>query len=306
MALNAFGTGDAETTRRRPLAWEVVEWLTYLWHFVIPVLDDITDVVLLSQTYNVVHEGLWWTCLAVMLVAEVERLYLLLIPLCFGAVWVMNILLTGAEAIIHVLKCTPHDVGWVLGSEPLRLDFLNFGQEYDDVKLQFDLFSWVLFGSRARSSDLMSHVGLADQDPARVNQERGRGLRAIDVLVRHHPFSYLGEVIFWYPYGHHIPGQEGDASRRDVAMTRAVGETLVVDTLFLVLGVAASGWDENLTGLAGVSAVFSIVELVSELQYYAGIAVRSMQVARHHPEDAGAPLPLRVSSGRGQDAHSSV
>ena len=51
-------------------------------------------------------------------------------------------------------------------------------------------------------------------------------------------------------------------------MVRAVGETLCVDPLFLALSVVTGGWDDNLTGFAMVSALFSILELVTELQYY--------------------------------------
>ena len=51
-------------------------------------------------------------------------------------------------------------------------------------------------------------------------------------------------------------------------MVRAVGETLCVDPLFLALSVVTGGWDENFTGLAMFSAVFSTLELVTEFQYY--------------------------------------
>lgn len=51
-------------------------------------------------------------------------------------------------------------------------------------------------------------------------------------------------------------------------MVRAVGETLWVDPLFLALSAVAGGWDDNVTGLAVFSALFSLLELVTELQYY--------------------------------------
>ena len=43
---------------------------------------------------------------------------------------------------------------------------------------------------------------------------------------------------------------------------------MVVDSLFLALSVVSGGWDENLTGVVVFSAIFSILELVTELQYY--------------------------------------
>lgn len=50
-------------------------------------------------------------------------------------------------------------------------------------------------------------------------------------------------------------------------MVKAVGETLVVDTLFLVLGLVTGSWDDpSLVAIS--SSIFSILELVTELQYY--------------------------------------
>lgn len=297
---------DAGTTEDSPLAWQAVEWLTYLWHFLIPVLDDITDTILLWETRHTIPEGLWWTCLGVMVVAEVERMYIILFPLCSAITWVINFVLFICAIVLEALTCGRLSFPWLVHIEWFHLDYLNFRQEYaSGPEMQFDTLSWVLLGPRARSSDFMTRLGLGGEYSAQVAQDQFRGLRAIDKLVRYHPFYYLGEMIFWYPHGHHIPGEEGDVGRRAVAMTRAVGETLVVDTLFLAVGVVASGWDENLTGLASVSVLFSVVELVGELQYYAGIAVEAM-VARRSPEDARAQEPSRLPSGSGHDASDSA
>lgn len=51
-------------------------------------------------------------------------------------------------------------------------------------------------------------------------------------------------------------------------MLKAVGETVVVDILFLVLGLVSSGSLTNLSSSALWSSVFSILELVTELQHY--------------------------------------
>ncbi len=58
------------------------------------------------------------------------------------------------------------------------------------------------------------------------------------------------------------------AHRRKISMVRAVGETLWVDPLFLALSVVTGGWDDSVTGLAAFSVLFSVLELVTELQYY--------------------------------------
>lgn len=47
-----------------------------------------------------------------------------------------------------------------------------------------------------------------------------------------------------------------------------LGETLWVHPLFLALSVATGGWDDNVVGLTLLSALFSVLELVTELQYY--------------------------------------
>lgn len=57
--------------------------------------------------------------------------------------------------------------------------------------------------------------------------------------------------------------------RRARVLIRSVGETLVVDPLFLALSaVSRGGWDGSLAGIAGISAVFSALQLLTELRYY--------------------------------------
>lgn len=249
-----------------------------MWHFMVPVMDDVTDVLLLAGTFGSGQEFLWWTCLCVLTVAEGDRLCVLLL-LLVSTLWL--VLMTVAW-----LCCSCFSVLAYREAEHVSVDdvlaimeSLLLGQEVDRRNagsLFLDAVSWVVLGSRARSSDFMSALGLAGRGPARLEEENGRGLRAIDELIRHHPFRLLGELLFSCPYGHRIAGRGGDAARTAEAMTKAVGETLVVDTLFLALGVATSGWDGTFTGVAGASALFSILELVSELQYYVHHAVGYM------------------------------
>lgn len=47
-----------------------------------------------------------------------------------------------------------------------------------------------------------------------------------------------------------------------------LGETWWVDPLFLALSVVTGAWDDNVVGLTVLSALFSVLELVTELQYY--------------------------------------
>lgn len=58
-------------------------------------------------------------------------------------------------------------------------------------------------------------------------------------------------------------------------MLRAVGETLVVDSLFLALSLSSETWDDGVT-IGVVSLIFSVLELLTELQYYAAEARADM------------------------------
>lgn len=262
------------------------------WHFAVPVIDDITDVLLLWYTYDSGYSGLWWLCLCVMVVSEVDRLFVvfqlatLTLALPAWAAW------AGARRLFFAWTGGLPGPGVEVGALLSLVSLLNFGQEVlasNARGLLVDALLWVLLGARARSSDFMSSEfmaskGLVGPEPARVVEAGGHGLLAIDFLIRHHPFRRLGEFLFSCPYGHHLEDREGDASRRSEAVTKAVGETLVVDILFLALGVATAGWDGNFTGVTGVSALFSVLELVSELQYYVAIAASSM---RERPSGPG-------------------
>ncbi len=71
--------------------------LTSIWHFSLPVLDDTTDLWLLLAAFGGGHSGLWWTCLCVFVIADIERVYtaffllaLLLKPLLFAVFWVVS------------------------------------------------------------------------------------------------------------------------------------------------------------------------------------------------------------------------
>eukprot|EP00903_Cladosiphon_okamuranus_P014156 g13155.t1 len=78
-------------------------------------------------------------------------------------------------------------------------------------------------------------------------------------------------------------GGQGDISsssrrRRGQVLVRAVGETLVVDGLSLALSaVARGGWNGSLTGIAGVSALFSALQLLTELRYYVTEATEALE-----------------------------
>lgn len=116
----------------------------------------------------------------------------------------------------------------------------------------------------------MQLFGLAGDATERSLQESGLGFHAIDVMLYWHPFRLLGEAIMSSPQGHRHEdmARRNMVHRRKMSMVRAVGETLCVDSLFLVLSLVTGGMDDNVTGLPLMSALFSVLELVTELQYY--------------------------------------
>lgn len=73
-----------------------------------------------------------------------------------------------------------------------------------------------------------------------------------------------------------------------MVLVRAVGETLVVDGLSLALSaVAQGGWDGSLTGTAGVSALFSALQLLTELRYYVTEAIEALEPCVSLDNDGG-------------------
>ena len=56
-------------------------------------------------------------------------------------------------------------------------------------------------------------------------------------------------------------------TRRSWGMVRAVGETLVIDSLFLALSLSQETWEDDVS-IGIFSLIFSVLELLTELQYY--------------------------------------
>lgn len=237
-----------------------------LWHAIVPVLDDVTDIWLLYAASGKM-DPFWWVCFSAMLIADVERVWFLvtlcltfaLLPLLWLVVW----------GVWFVKRCvcggndiTPQRLGWWFArlncTHEARPDTLH-GRVVDTVL-------WTVLGSRARCSRIWSVVGLSGNAPKKAIHDSGVGFGAIDTWVARHPFRKLGMLCFGR--GYKLKGEGGSVTRRSEVMVRAVGETLVVDPLFLVFSVVTGGWDEGLRGVAGISAVFSVLELLTELQYY--------------------------------------
>lgn len=76
--------------------------------------------------------------------------------------------------------------------------------------------------------------------------------------------------------------------RRGRVLVRAVGETLVVDGLFLALSATAGGgWDGSLTGIAGMSGLFSALQLLAGLRYYVREASDALEQVDRPDRDVG-------------------
>lgn len=260
----------------------VVDFLVALWHFLIPIFDDVTDVILLIDTFED-RGGLWWACCGAFVLADVERVLILLVTLLLVLLWVPFALLgtdeSRGERFEVALKCLNgcHDVkletfwngtGFVVPRSALRWPIL-------------DGFMWVVVGSRSKSSSLMRLCGMAGYTPVDRLEQSGFGLSLIDRIVDHHPYSLLGRALFSYPHGHHLPGSD-EATRRSWVMVRAVGETLVVDSLFLALSLSSETWEDGVS-IGIFSLIFSVLELLTELQYYVSEARADMVTGGEEP-----------------------
>ncbi|CAM9912369.1 unnamed protein product [Laminaria digitata] len=73
--------------RKEPWAISLADFLVSLWHFLLPVIDDVTDVILLSATFKD-GGGLWWACFGAFVLADFERVLLLLVTLLLVLCWV--------------------------------------------------------------------------------------------------------------------------------------------------------------------------------------------------------------------------
>lgn len=274
-----FRTGDSQP-------WLVTAAIiaTAIWHVVIPVFDDATHVVLLWSTANSANLALWWICLAVLILTGVERLWLF-VTLCVTFPLLLPLL--GCCTLANECFCSENDVMPATRKLGLWFARLNCTYEAPEGTLRgriVDTLLWTLLGSRARSSPLWGWGTLRLSGNAHKTNihDSGVGFGAIDQWVSRHPFRWLGEKLFGP--GFKVKGRDDDTvTRRAEIMLRAVGETLVVDPLFLVLSVMTGGWDGGLTGVAGLSAVFSALELLTELQFYIQESGKELQPSRSLP-----------------------
>ncbi|CAN0519177.1 unnamed protein product [Ectocarpus sp. 12 AP-2014] len=267
--------------RKEPWAISLVEFLVSLWHFLLPVIDDVTDVILLWTTFKD-RGGLWWVCGGAFMLADVERVLLLLVTVLLVLCWVPFALLgtneSRGERFKPALKALN---GWHdLHLEPffIRHDDRGapvWGHRPSALRWPIlDGFLWVVVGSRSKSSSLMSLCGMAGNTPVDVFEQSGFGLSLIDRIVNRHPYRILGSVLFSCPHRHHLPGSD-TTTRRSKVMLRAVGETVVVDSLFCALSLSTETWEDGVsTGI--LSLIFSVLELLTELQYYAAEARANM------------------------------
>ena len=268
------------STSKQPWAISAVEFLVALWHFLVPIFDDVTDVILLVATFED-RGGLWWACFAAFVVADFERVLMLLVASCLILCWIPFALAGDSRGDLFSLPLKVLN-GW----HPLNLEETEYGDASRSALRWpiFDAVTWAVMGSRSKSSSLMKLFGLAGNTSMNALEQSGFGLSLIDRIVSRHPYSILGGAIFSCPHGHRLPA--GDtATRRSGVMLRAVGETLVVDSLFLALSLSSEPWEEGVS-IAVYSLIFSVLELLTELQYYAAEAGADMTTGREETRDA--------------------
>lgn len=208
------GAGQVE-----PLAIMIVDFLVSLWHFLIPIFDDVTDVVLLSATFED-RGGLWWACCCAFVLADVERVLLFIVTLLLVMCWIPFALLGTDEyrgerfkVVLNILNG-----GHELRLEPVFVRITGDGNVWGvpGSALRWpilDGFVWVVVGSRSKSSSLLRSCGMTGNTPVDVLEQSGFGLSLIDRIVDRHPYSRLARALFSYPHGHHLP-DSGAATRR--------------------------------------------------------------------------------------------
>ncbi|CAM9474636.1 unnamed protein product [Ectocarpus fasciculatus] len=290
--------------RREPWVISLADFLIALWHFLLPIFDDVTDVILLLATL----EGrgrLWWACCGAFVLADVERVLLLLVTFSLTLCWIPFALLgtdesrgRRFEAIFRflngghdltlepVLVRSSHRRGVVWGIRPSALRWPIL-----------DGIMWAMVGSRSKSSSLMRLCGMSGNTPVDQLEQSGFGLSLIDRIVFRHPFSALGRMLFSCPHRHHLPGSD-TSTRRSGVMLRAVGETVVVDSLFLALSLSTETWEDGVS-IGIVSLIFSVLELLTELQYYLAQAREGMVADREETAESANVPPCIVCEGLG-------
>ena len=210
--------------------------------------------------------------------ADIERVLLFLVTLLLLVCWIPFALLGTDRSRDKRFKVV---LDFLNGSHDLHLERVSMERDETGVALWgspgsalrwpiLDGFLWVVVGSRSKSSSLMRWFGMAGNTSVDALERYGYGLSLIYRIVNCHPYSMLSKVLFSYPHGHHLPGPD-IATRRSWVMLRAVGETLVVDSLFLALSLSSETWEEGLS-IGIFSLISSVLELLTELQYYAAEA----------------------------------
>lgn len=233
----------------------LVAFVVALWHFLLPIFDDVTNMILLVKTFENLG-GLWWVCCSAFALADVDRVLLPLVTL-----------------VLVLLPC------FLLGtdepSERFRMTVnLNLESSHFNVWPILDGFLRAMVGSRSELRSSRSLCGMARDLPVNRSEQSGFGLRLIDRIVGKHPYSILGLALFSFPHGHHLPGFN-ESTLRSWMMLRAVGQTLVVDSLFLALSLYSVTW-ENGVSIEMLSLMFSVLALLTELQYYVSEAKADM------------------------------
>ncbi|CAM9610732.1 unnamed protein product [Scytosiphon promiscuus] len=188
--------------RQEPWAISCVELLVSLWHFLVPILDDVTDLILLMATFED-RGGLWRACWAAFVLADVERVLLSLVTWLLVLGWIPFALVgdnaTRGERFGPLLTV-------LNGGRHLRLEEVypmgvqRWGNPSYALRWPIlDGFLWGVVGSRSKSSALMRLWGMEGNTSVQSLEQSGFGLSLINRIVDHHPYSTPGRIIFFFP-----------------------------------------------------------------------------------------------------------
>lgn len=255
--------------KERSYARRGANCLVKVWRILVPVLDNITDYWLLWNTFDEDEQVLWWICLVALFMADVDRVY----ALVYLIVLVITLMLSLPLTCMRGMQCSSSF--WSEFKEVVEedfhlmwkpADFLSGGQRHTSEnipRLFLDAACWIIRGPRS----LYAYPELGGEDPMEGAYLAGSRLRIIDRFLEYHLYTLVGHCIFLCPNCLWVPRSRKERSRRAMVMVKAVGETLVVDPLFLALGIRTTDWnDPSLAAL--FSSIFSVAELLTELQHY--------------------------------------
>lgn len=269
-----------------------LSWAKDWWYVLLPVMDDATHIFLLMAAYNGETSVLWWSCIGVLLIAAPERALATIYVLLLATTTVLSLVLVILSTVgaAFTLSCTVKLArclrnvsrrGMKVLWKPAVL--LSGGEPHawpEALWVLLDASIWAILGARRHGSMLTSwkYPSRREADPDR---KEGFVLRIIDGIVRWNPYAWIGRLLVqWISTSGapHLPHNK--ETRRASMMAKAIGETLIMEIMFLFLGIATGDWLAGFTSSSVFTSIFSALALSIGLRHYIGEASQAFEESR--------------------------